>query len=175
MLDLKRLKRFLSKAYRDEYLDTTVRSGIAYQIFALRSKAKMTQSVFSAQISKPQSVVSRLENAEYGKVTIQTLLDIAKGLDVALLVRFVDYPTFFGFANAMSEADLAVDNVQESVQKNGTQLSPEWSSRLSKALSPHDQNDIKRQGGIPSVMSLAPYVLQNSKELEPQNAFNQYR
>ena len=53
-----------------------------------------SQRAFGELIGKPQSVVSRLENEEYGKLTLQTLLDIAEKLDIALEVRFVDYPAF---------------------------------------------------------------------------------
>jgi hypothetical protein len=65
---------------------------LAQQIRALRGD--LLQSEFGRLIGKPQSVVSRLEDPDYGKVTLQTLLDIAGKLDIALLVRFVDYPTF---------------------------------------------------------------------------------
>ncbi len=62
-------------------------------------------------------MISRLENSEYGKVTVQTLLDIAKGRDVALVVRFVDYPTFFGSINRMNEEELQPDSIYESIDK----------------------------------------------------------
>ena len=39
-------------------------------------------------------MVSRLENEDYGKVSLQTLIDIAERLDIALVVRFTDFPTF---------------------------------------------------------------------------------
>jgi hypothetical protein len=55
-------------------------------------------------IDKQQTVVSRLEDASYGKWTLQTLLDVAEKLDLALLVRFVDHATFLRFTGDMSEA-----------------------------------------------------------------------
>lgn len=116
MLDHKRLKRFLSKDYRDEYLQGTVKAGIAYQIHAIRTKFGMSQAAFAAKVGKPQSVISRLENEEYGKVTVQTLLDVACANDIALIVRFTDYPRFFSFANAMSERDLQPDTVTETFE-----------------------------------------------------------
>ena len=39
----------------------------------------------------------------YGKWNLQTLLDIAAKLDVALIVQFVDYPTFLKFTHEITE------------------------------------------------------------------------
>jgi transcriptional regulator with XRE-family HTH domain len=94
VLDRDRVKDLNSKAYRDAYMSNHVRAGIAYQLQALREQSGLSQAEFAKKIGKPQSVVSRLENTEYGKVTIQTLLDIAVSLDIALLVRFVDHAEF---------------------------------------------------------------------------------
>jgi transcriptional regulator with XRE-family HTH domain len=62
----------------------------------------MSQEEFGRLLGKPQSVVSRLEDPEYGKVTLQTLLDIASKLDVALIVRFADYPTYLNVTSDVS-------------------------------------------------------------------------
>jgi transcriptional regulator with XRE-family HTH domain len=104
----------LKKSYRDEYLATQVKGGIAYQIQALRAKAHLSQSEFGEKIGKPQSVVSRLESTEYGSLNVRTLLDVAAGMDVALLIRFVSYPEFFKWTERMSEADLSVETIYES-------------------------------------------------------------
>lgn len=53
---------FQGKDYRDGFLETDVKTGIAYQIQALREKAGLSQAEFAEKIGKKQSVVSRLEN-----------------------------------------------------------------------------------------------------------------
>jgi transcriptional regulator with XRE-family HTH domain len=116
-LDRGRLKKLENKEYRDAYLQSHVRGGIAYQIHALREKLKLSQAEFAQKINKPQSVVSRLEDTEYGKVTIQTLLDIAGALDVALLVRFVAYPQFLRETADMSPRTLAAESIFETQEK----------------------------------------------------------
>jgi transcriptional regulator with XRE-family HTH domain len=108
------LSRFLNKDYRDGYLETHVRSGIAHQIRALRVKDELSQEDFAIATGKKQSTISRLENTEYGKVSVQTLLDIATARNVALLVRFVDYPQFLRITSDMSERALAPETVYES-------------------------------------------------------------
>jgi transcriptional regulator with XRE-family HTH domain len=106
---ISKLEPFLDKEYRDEYLDGYVKAGIAYQVNAIRTHLRLTQAEFAAKINKKQSVVSRLENTEYGAVTISTLLEIAKALDIALDVRFSSYPSILT-ANLSPKA-LAVDTV----------------------------------------------------------------
>lgn len=84
--------KFGDKAYRHSYLARHLRAFLANQIRALRGDR--TQAEFGDKIGKSQSAVARLEREGYGKVTLQTLIDIATKLDIGLVVRFVDYPTF---------------------------------------------------------------------------------
>jgi transcriptional regulator with XRE-family HTH domain len=98
-------------------MQTTVRGGIAYQIQALRAKFDLTQAQFAQRTGKKQSQISRLEDTEYGRVSIQTLLDIASSLDLALLVRFVSYPQFLRCASNMSESNLQPETVYESFDR----------------------------------------------------------
>jgi hypothetical protein len=80
------------KKSHDSQLDTHLKSLLANQIKGLRGD--MSQEAFGKLIGKPQSVVSRLEDPDYGKVTLQTLLDIASKLDVALIVRFASHSDY---------------------------------------------------------------------------------
>ncbi len=81
-----------NREFRASYMVHGLRAYLADQIRALRGNR--SQREFGRLIGKPQSVVSRLENEDYGKLTLQTLLDIAEKLDIALVVRFADFPTF---------------------------------------------------------------------------------
>jgi hypothetical protein len=64
-----------------------------------------------------QSVVSRLENPDYGKVTVQTLLQVAIALDIALLVRFCSYPDFLAAIADVSPEAFAVENIYETIER----------------------------------------------------------
>lgn len=83
----------------------SLREFLADQIRALRGD--LSQKAFGKLIGKPQRVVSRLENEDYGKVTLQTLIDIAEKLDIALVVRFTDFPTFLRSTTDVSETAFA--------------------------------------------------------------------
>jgi transcriptional regulator with XRE-family HTH domain len=114
---LVRLKKFAQKIYRDGYLRTQICGGIAYQIQALREKFGLTQIEFAEATGKKQSVISRLENTSYGKVTVQTLLDIACAMNVALVVKFVSYPDFLAQTEDMSVRGLQPDTIYESLAR----------------------------------------------------------
>jgi transcriptional regulator with XRE-family HTH domain len=88
------LAKFAKKAYRDGYLETRVRNGVAAQVRALREKLGLSQTEFGKLVGKPQTVVSRLEDPDYGRVSIRSLLDVAEGANVALVIEFVSYPEF---------------------------------------------------------------------------------
>ncbi len=93
-----------SKKYRDSYLSSHIRMFLANQLASLQGE--MSQKEFGQLLGKPQPIVSRLQNPDYGKYSLQTLLDIASKLDVALIARFVDYPTFLKFTNDFSDEAL---------------------------------------------------------------------
>jgi transcriptional regulator with XRE-family HTH domain len=78
---------------------------LAQQIRSLRGE--YSQKEFGGIIGKPQSVVSRLEKQADRHISIQTLIDIAARLDIAVIVRFVDYPTFLRYTDDYSESAIA--------------------------------------------------------------------
>ena len=103
------LSKLLSKKYRDAYVAESVRTGIAYQIRTMRDQRDhMSQTALGAILGKPQSVVSRLEDPDYGKHTVQTLLEVAAAFDVALLVRFVTHEDMLRLTSDASPEALEV-------------------------------------------------------------------
>ncbi len=66
-------------------------------------RGEKSQAEFAEMIDKRQTVVSRLEDANYGKWTLQTLFEVASKLDVAVIVRFVDFFTFLKLTSDMSD------------------------------------------------------------------------
>jgi hypothetical protein len=93
------------KAYRDSYVASHTRQFLARQMREFRGDQSQTE--FGALLDKQQTVVSRLEDPNYGKWTLQTLFDVASKLEVAVVVRFVDFPTFLGLTNDRSKAALS--------------------------------------------------------------------
>jgi hypothetical protein len=83
---------FRERDYRHAYVAAQLRGFLSDQLRALRGE--MSQKAFGALLGKPQSVVSRLEDQDYGRLSLQTLLDVAERLDIAIIVRFVDFGMF---------------------------------------------------------------------------------
>lgn len=86
-----KLKR---KDYRDAYVAENVAMLIAHQIRALREQRGWTQRKFAEELGSHASVVNRYEDPDYGKLTVQTLLDLARVFDLGLIIRFTGFPEF---------------------------------------------------------------------------------
>lgn len=124
------LRELRGKEYREGYVEGHVRGGIAHQIRALREARGWSQGELARRAGKPQSVINRLENPEYGKFSISTLLELASTFDVALMVRFVSFGEMVNrysdlspdalnvtsFGNDMSFADLTISTEPFSVR-----------------------------------------------------------
>ena len=109
----KLLEKLQRKTYRHAYLAEHVRRGIAYQIRALRDQRKWKQGTFANLLGKPQSVVCRLEDPDYGKVTVQTLLEVANVFDVALQIKFVRYSSFIYSTRDVSIVSMQVPEFKD--------------------------------------------------------------
>ena len=109
----KLLQKLKDQEYRAEFLDVTVRGGIAYQMQALRRQHCSSQHDFATRVGKKQTQISRLESTEYGGVTVQTLIDIANSLGIGLIVRFVDLREMIDRTEDMADAALRVVPIEE--------------------------------------------------------------
>src|SRR5579862_6112937 len=92
------------KRYRDGYVAAHTRRTLAQQMRKFRGEE--SQAAFAEVLGKRQTVVSRLENPSYSGWTLRTLFEVAQALDVAVLVRFVDFPTFLKYSDDLSESAL---------------------------------------------------------------------
>jgi len=91
---------------RDEFVADQVRVRIALSIRALREQRGLSQTEFGHLIGKPQSVVSRLEDPDYGKVSVQTLLEVSSALDIPLSISFPEWEDWFREIRRNSKAHL---------------------------------------------------------------------
>jgi len=82
------LQSFRDSDYRHAFVNERVRASIALQIRALREARQMTQTKLGDAIGMAQTWVSKLENPEYGKMTVATLLRLAEAFDTDLEIKF---------------------------------------------------------------------------------------
>jgi len=79
------------KEYRDSFVEEHIKTGIPFQIRALREKAKWNQMELGQRANMKQERISVLEDPDYSKFTISTLLKLSSAFDVGLTVRFVPF------------------------------------------------------------------------------------
>jgi hypothetical protein len=92
--------------YRHAYMMEGVKTWIARQVRALREQRGWSQDDLGRETGKPQSAISRVEDPDYGKLTLQTLFDLARVYDLPLLVQFVEWSDWLCRMNDTSSESL---------------------------------------------------------------------
>jgi DNA-binding XRE family transcriptional regulator len=75
---------------RAEYEASVAGAKIAMEIYALRTKAALTQAQLAEKVGTSRSVISRLEDADYEGHSLALLRRIAAALGRRVDVRFVE-------------------------------------------------------------------------------------
>jgi transcriptional regulator with XRE-family HTH domain len=91
-IDRLRLHRRRFEA-RDEYEEEVINAEIARKIFALRTKAGVTQQQLAARVGTTKSAISRREDADYEGHSLSMLKRIAEALDKRVEIRLLAVKT----------------------------------------------------------------------------------
>lgn len=80
-----------SRSYRRAFLRAQFKRIIPFQIGGLRRDRGWSQEKLAEASNLTQGVISRAEDQDYGNLTVNTILSIADGFDVAFIGKFVPY------------------------------------------------------------------------------------
>lgn len=100
------LQELTNAELRNTFVADHIRVRLALLIRRLREDRGWSQAELGRRMGKPQSVVSRLEDPDYGKVTLQTLFDVAAAFELPLYVDMPDWDDWFRLMSDMSERNL---------------------------------------------------------------------
>lgn len=87
----KLLKKLKNKRYRNAYAAAHTKAIVPFQIRILREQRGWSQAKLAKLAKTTQAAISRLEDPDYGGISISTLLKLASCFDNALLVKFVPF------------------------------------------------------------------------------------
>jgi transcriptional regulator with XRE-family HTH domain len=107
------LKELIEKEFRDAYAVEQVKTRIPFQIRALRARKQWNQEDLAKRVKTSQTAISRIEDPNYGKLSLQTLFKIASAFDVALLVKFVPFSQFLPEYEDSSPEALCASNFSD--------------------------------------------------------------
>lgn len=105
-----------SRKRRELFVAGQIKTGIPFQIRALRDKKGWTQGELGAQLGMTQTNISRLESPGYGRLNITTLQRIAAAFDVGLVVRFVPFSELIGWVDKLSPEAVAPKSFDEEIE-----------------------------------------------------------
>jgi transcriptional regulator with XRE-family HTH domain len=106
-------EKLRNKQYREQLVAAQVKQGIPFQIRTLMKKMGLSQETLAARSGLSQGVVSRAANPNYGNLTLNTIIRIAAGFDVAFVGLFVPFSNIDKWFTTLSPEAVTVKNFTE--------------------------------------------------------------
>ena len=106
-------QKLSSKKYRTAFARTQFKRLVPLQIQTLRKQRLWSQEFLAEQANLTQGVISRAEDQDYGNLTVNTILSIAEGFDVAFVGRFVPFSELDSWYVNLSQETMHVPSFDE--------------------------------------------------------------
>jgi transcriptional regulator with XRE-family HTH domain len=102
-----------NREYRSAFAASQFKRLVPFQIRTLRKHRHWTQEQLAEYSKVTQGVVSRAEDSDNGNLTVNTILRIADGFDVAFVGLFVPYSELDSWFTNLSEDKIRVPSFDE--------------------------------------------------------------
>ena len=109
------IRKFSDKTYRDSFIAEHIYSRLPLKIRALRETRGLSQKNLGERIGVAQTWVSKLEDPNYGKLTLSTLLRLASAFDVGLEIDFVPFSKVLNDALSLTPESWKVSSFVDDV------------------------------------------------------------
>jgi transcriptional regulator with XRE-family HTH domain len=100
------IDRLRDAIYRRAFLAEHVQKSLPFQIRALREQRGWTQEELAKRCGKSQEWICKIESPNYGRFSLQTLLNIAAAFDVAFTARFVSYSELINWYTSRTQSEI---------------------------------------------------------------------
>ena len=102
-----------SKEYREKFVAAFLKRSIPFQVRTIRKKRNLTQPDLAKLSKITQGVISRVEDPDNGNLTLNTVLNIAAGYDLAFIGKFVTFSQFLREVEELSEESMNLPCFEE--------------------------------------------------------------
>jgi transcriptional regulator with XRE-family HTH domain len=106
-------KKFSNRKYRTAFARTQFKRLVPLQIQTLRRQRCWSQGELAERAGLTQGVISRAEDQDYGNLTVNTILSVADGFDVAFIGRFVPFSELDRWYVNLSQQTMRVPSFDE--------------------------------------------------------------
>lgn len=109
-------KLLTSKTFREAFVWEHIKRSLPFQVRTMRDEREWSQEKAAEMLGKTQSVISRYESPAGASVNLQTLLEIAHGFDVGLLIKFVPFSRLVREYEDVSHFALSAKSVSDETE-----------------------------------------------------------
>lgn len=96
-------QKLRNKKYREHFVDAQLKRAIPFQVRSIMKARGLSQKQLASLAGLTQGVVSRAASPKYGNLTLNTIVRIAAGFDVAFIGRFVPFSELVRYYDDLSE------------------------------------------------------------------------
>ncbi|HWB17660.1 MAG TPA: helix-turn-helix transcriptional regulator [Vicinamibacterales bacterium] len=134
-------RKLRDKAYREQMVAEQAKRAIPYQVRALLTSRGYSQKELAARAGLHQGAVSRAADLDYGNLTLNTIVRLAAGFDVAFVGEFVPFSRFVDYMNRLPTLGQVATFEDEDRSRRGETVA---ASQTMEAFGRH---------GVPSIRS----------------------